>query len=40
MIGSNEITQFPFPSFLYPLGQTGVGIGIGVSTTQFPYPSE
>jgi hypothetical protein len=25
---------------LYPLGQTGVGIGIGVSPTQFPLPSE
>jgi hypothetical protein len=32
-IGSNEATQLPFPSLLYPLGQTGEGIGIEVSST-------
>jgi len=38
-IGINEATQFPFPSLLYPLGQNGWAIGVGVIPTQAPFAS-
>jgi hypothetical protein len=38
-IGIIVSTQFPFPSLLYPLGQSGWGIGVGVIPIQSPFAS-
>jgi len=40
--GTSDVTQFPFPSVLYPDGHYGDATTVGgalVGATQFPFPS-
>ena len=37
IIGSSIVTQFPFPSYLYPAWHDG--FGTGTEAMQFPFPS-
>ena len=37
IIGISSVTQFPFPSYLYPAEHYGFGSGTGAM--QFPFPS-